>query len=122
MWLELARPITLLASVLSLLTLIRTAFFGPAVEFSDRLYDTCGMLVIAAAFAFLSGLTFPEAHGNGRGPSRDPNHPLAYDPVMRLCQTFPVRVFRWTAGILFVLFLLNWYLQLHYIPWRDVHY
>jgi hypothetical protein len=109
MWLELARPVTLIASFLSLLALLRTAFFGPDVEFQDRVYDTCCMFVIAAAFALLSGLTFREARGHAS--------------VSRIHETFPVRIFSWTAGILFVLFLVNWYLQAHYVFfYRDVRY
>ena len=119
MWLELARPVTLLASVLSLLVLTHTAFFGPEIEFQDRLYDTLCMFVIAAALAFLSGLTFREA------PNQHPAHGLSYDrgqdPILGLYQTFPVRIFCWTTGILFVLFILAWYLHTHFIPYRDIH-
>jgi hypothetical protein len=119
MWLEIARPVTLLASILSLLVLVRTAFFGPDIEFSDRLYDTLCMFVIAAGFALLSGLTFPERDPLEHIPWYDRAFFAQYvkptDPVQRLYRTFPVQVFCWTAGILLVLFLLNWYLQTHVV-------
>jgi hypothetical protein len=133
MWLELARPITLLASILSLLALTRTAFFGPDIEFPDRVYNTLCMFFIAAAFAILSGLTFRETYGRrryGRGYLENPrfrrgywpDYPADSDFIQRLYQTFPMKVFCFTSAVLFVLFLLNRYLQVYYLPYRNSIY
>ena len=63
MLLELARPVTLLGSILSLLIVFHTAFFGSETDFRQRIYDSLGMLMMAAAFSALSGLTFRGAGG-----------------------------------------------------------
>ncbi len=125
MWLELARPVTLLGTILSLLMLLRTAFFGPEIDFGDRVFNTICVLVIAAGMALLSGLTFPE-----RDPLEDipwydrgfyAQHMQSSDPILRLCRSFPVQIFCWTTAVLFALFLINWYLQTYYMPYRVMY-
>ncbi len=109
MFLELARPVTLLASMLSLLAVFHTAFLGSETSFQQRLYDSLGVLLLAAGISLLSGLTFSEGK----------DHPLAASP--HLTSTFPVKLFFWTTGIMAVLFLLAWYLETHCIFYRDIH-
>jgi hypothetical protein len=107
--LELARPVTLLCSMLSLLAVFHTAFLGPEISFSARIYDSVGMLLLAAGCSLVSGLTFREG-------GRDVNS------LSHITETFPVRVFFWTTGIMAVLFLVSWYLETHCIFYRDVHF
>ena len=45
MLLELARPVTLLASMISLLAVFHTAFLGSETSFQQRLYDSLGVLL-----------------------------------------------------------------------------
>lgn len=126
MWLELARPVTLLGTILSLLVLLRTAFFGPQIDFGDRVFNTLCVFVIAAGMALLSGLTFPE-----RDPLEDipwydrsfyAQHLRPTDPILRLYRSFPVQIFCWTTAVLFVMFLINWYMQTYFMPYRNIYW
>lgn len=110
MLLELARPITLLCSMLSLLAVFHTAFLGSEADYSQRIFDSLGVLLLAAGFSLISGMTF-----------REGRHSL-YARGIGLTETFPVRVFFWTAGIMAVLFPVSWYLETHCIFYRDVHF
>lgn len=110
MLLELARPVTLLASMISLLAVFHTAFLGSEADFHQRIFDSIGMLLIAAGFSMISGLAFQaEPHKAGV-------------PAPRITETFPVRVFCWTTSIIAVLFLLAWYLETHCIFYKDVRF
>jgi heme/copper-type cytochrome/quinol oxidase subunit 2 len=116
--LELARPITLLASMISLLAVFHTAFLGPEADFSQRIYDTMGMVLISAGVSLISGLCFLEGRQSN---TREAGHtPGNYG--MRITETFPMQVFCWTTGIMIVLFLLAWYLETHCIFSRHVRY
>lgn len=108
MLLELARPVTLLGSVLSLLAVFHTAFLGPGTDYPQRIYDSMGVLLIAAGFALVSGLTFRE----GR----------RWAANLAIMETFPVLLFLWTTGIMAALFVLSWYLETHCIFYRNVHF
>ena len=110
MLLELARPVTLLASMISLLAVFHTAFFGSETDFHQRILDSLGVLLISAAISLVSGLAFrAEPH---RAGIRTP----------RITETFPVQVFCWTTGLIAVLLLLAWYLETHCIIYKDVHF
>src|SRR3984885_9896527 len=54
--LELARPVTLLCSMLSLLAVFHAAFLGPEMDYSARIYDSLGVLLLAAGFSLVGGL------------------------------------------------------------------
>jgi uncharacterized membrane protein YdcZ (DUF606 family) len=114
MFLELARPVTLLASMLSLLAVFHTAFLGAETDFHQRLYDSLGTLLLAAGFSLISGLAFA--------------HPVCphlvhqSNPKKRIAETFPMQVFFWTTGVMLAIFLLAWYLETHCIFYRDVRY
>lgn len=110
MLLELARPVTLLGSMLSLLAVFHTAFLGPEADYSQRIYDSVGVLLIAAGLSLISGMAFRE----GRHSSCARSIPLT--------ETFPMLVFFWTTGIMAVLFLVSWYLETHCIFYRNVHF
>lgn len=112
MWLELARPVTLLASVLSLLAVMGKAFFGPETGFEQRLYDTASVLLISAAISLVSGLTF---HGLGRTARYKTG-----SRALHINETFPMLVFYWTTGIMAVIFLVSWYVESYGVFYRDV--
>jgi hypothetical protein len=110
MLLELARPVTLLASMISLLAVFHAAFLGSETDFRQRILDSLAVLLIAAGFSLISGLAFRAEPG--RAHTRTP----------RITETFPVQVFCWTTGIMAVLFLLAWYLETHCIFYKDVRF
>ena len=56
MLLELARPVTLLCSMLSLLAVFHAAFLGAEMDYSARIYDSLGVLLLAAGFSLVGGL------------------------------------------------------------------
>jgi hypothetical protein len=97
MLLELAKPLTLLASIISLLAVFHTAFLGAETDPSHRIYDSLAMLVLAAGISLLSGLAFHESSGS-----------LSHNSLAR---TFPIQLFCWTTGILLALFFLAWYFE-----------
>jgi hypothetical protein len=118
MLLELARPLTLLASMISLLAVFHTAFLGSETDMRQRLYDTLGMLLIAAGISLVSGLTFL----NGRLQESRYRSAARGDLSLRITETFPMQLFCWTTGIMAILFLLAWYLETHCIFYRDIHH
>jgi hypothetical protein len=113
MWLELAKPVTLLASVLSLLVVMRAAFFGPETDFDQRMLDSLLALLLSGGVSLISGLVFLES-------GRESNH-FSRGRVLRIAETFPIQIFCWTTGIMAVVFLIAWYLETHCIFYRDVH-
>ncbi|HEX4320878.1 MAG TPA: hypothetical protein VHZ52_08250 [Acidobacteriaceae bacterium] len=114
MFIELARPVTLLASMLSLLAVFHSAFLGAETDFHQRLYDSAGTLLLAAGFSLISGLVF--AQGSNLHDAKHSNR----EP--RIAETFPMLVFFWTTGVMLAIFLLAWYLETHCIFYRDVRY
>jgi hypothetical protein len=141
MLLELARPVTLLGSILSLLLVFYTAFLGTETDVRQRIYDSLAVLALAAAFSILSGLTFREGGGEpseeslaamrrvtqGVGWKPQPKLRLVADHgrllvsprrELRLAETFPVQVFLWATAIMVVLFLLSWFLETYVLSLR----
>jgi hypothetical protein len=91
----------LLASLISLLAVMQTAFFGAETDFEQRIFDSLGMLLLAAGFALFGGMLFERRGEVGRGSG----------PVAAILRTFPVRIFYWTAGLIAVLFVLAWWVE-----------
>jgi hypothetical protein len=117
--LELARPVTLLCSMLSLLAVFHTAFLGPQADYSQRIYDSVGVLLIAAGFALVGGLvTLADERETGARLRKAQRIARG----LRITDTFPVQVFCWTTGIMAVLFVVSWYLETHCIFYRDIHF
>ena len=112
MLLELAKPITLLASILSLLAVFHTAFLDPEIDFLNKIYDSLAMLALAAAISLLSGLVFLK--------QKDAVIHLVRARTTRLTETFPMLVFFWAAGIMLVLFVLAWYLETYCMSYHGV--
>jgi hypothetical protein len=119
--LELARPVTLLCSMMSLLAVFHTAFLGPEADYSQRIYDSLGVLLLAAGFSLVGGLVFLE-DGRENGERLRKASCVNRRRELRIIETFPVQVFCWTTGIMAVLFVLSWYLETHCIFYRDIHF
>ena len=109
MFLELARPVAVICCLLSLLAVFHTAFLGGEAEFAERLVNSLGVVLLAAGVAMLGGLAFQRRDGKRVSAG-----------AVRLIETFPVRVFCWTTGIMAVLFVTAWYLETHCIFFKDV--
>jgi cation transport ATPase len=106
MLLELARPVTLIASILSLLAVFHAAFLNPGSRIEDRIYDALLLLFIAAAVSAIGGIVFRQ-------------NSYLQRPRPLLLDTLPMQLFAWAAAIMLVLFLLSWYLELNFIQFRD---
>jgi hypothetical protein len=119
--LELARPVTLLCSMLSLLAVFHTAFLGAEMDYSTRIYDSLGVLLLAAGFSLVGGLVCLE-DGRENGERLRKVSRVSRRRKLRIIDTFPVQVFCWTTGIMAVLFVLSWYLETHCIFYRDIHF
>jgi len=115
--LELAKPVTLLASMLSLLAVFHTAFLGVETDFQQRMFDCAGVLLLAAGISLVSGMAFLTGKADKKHGASPAQLRLA-----QITETFPMRVFFWTTGVMLVLFLLAWYLETHCIFYRDVRY
>jgi len=114
MVLELARPVALLCSILSLLGVFHAAFLEPTGDVEQRLVGSLGPLLLAASIAFAGGLTF-QARWRTGGNRRS-------EYVVPLIETFPMRIFCWSVAGMAVLFLLSWYLEAHCIFYRDIRF
>jgi hypothetical protein len=109
---ELGRPAALLASMMSLLAVMHTAFFGAETNYRERLFDSLGMLLLAAGIALIAGLLFEGDGEKARG----------YGPVPTIFRTFPMRVFFWTSGLMAVLFLLAWWIEANCIFSKEMRF
>jgi hypothetical protein len=110
MFVELAKPVTLVFCILSLYGVFHTAFLLPASDVEQRICESLGTLALAAGISFLSALIFRESP-----EGRDPRN-------TRLTATLPVQVFCWATSVMLVLFLVSWYLESHCIFYRDVRF
>lgn len=107
--LELAKPVALLLSLLSLYAVFHTLFFSmedphlllqPHQAFRDRIIDSLLLLTLSAGICLLGGFIFREAE-----PYPHPS----------LTATLPLQLFCWATGIMLVLFILAWFFETHYI-------
>ncbi len=112
MLLELARPAALLASMMSLLAVMHTAFFGSETDFHQRIYDSLGMLLLAAGFALFAGILF-ERNGESTPDA---------GPVAAIFRTFPMQVFCWTTGLIVALFLLARWIEANCIFSKEMRF
>jgi hypothetical protein len=109
-FLEMARLLTLLSSMLSLYAVFHTAFLIPSLDLRQKIYDSLALLMLAAVLSTISGLFF-------RYHDRD-----YYAVDGRLLATLPVRVFLWASTTMLVLFVLAWYLETYCVFYRDVRF
>ncbi len=141
MLLELARPVTLLGSILSLLVVFHRMFLGDEIDVRQRIYNSLGVLAVAAVCAMVSGLTFREGGGEPSeeslaatrrvtrvaGWKPQPKLRLVADHgrllvsprrELKLAETFPVQVFLWATAGMALLFLLSWFLETYVLSLR----
>jgi hypothetical protein len=110
MFLDVARPVTLIGCILSLYALFHTAFLLPSTDMNQRIYDSLTLLALAAGISVIGGLVF-------RGAAQEPGTGRA-----RLTATLPVQVFCWASGTMLVVFVVSWYLGRYCIFYRDVRF
>jgi hypothetical protein len=104
MFLELAKFVSLLLSILSLDAVFHAAFMGSSSDLEQRLLPSLRMLLLAAAVCLGSGYIFRAwEHKTGRRNAS-------------LAATFPMQIFWWASGTMALLFALAWYLQVYYLP------
>jgi hypothetical protein len=142
MFLELAKPASLFASMFSLLAVFHAAFFGSQTDLDHRLWNATTMLILAAAVSLASGLLFTQQdqpkevepsrlartqalHQSNVLPFRrrplKPASPLAQphpaqQSIGGVFATLPMRFFCWGAGLISLLFLLAWFIETYCIP------
>lgn len=102
--LELARPLSFFLSILSLYTVMMSAFFVPGTRWEDRLEMALLRIALAACVCFASGLLYAWPL------------PAAGEPPQPLLSTLPVRLFFCALAAMALLFALSWYLEAYYIP------
>jgi hypothetical protein len=103
-FLELAKFASLLLSLLSLVALLRTAFFTPASNCEQRILPALGMLLLAAAVCMGSGAIFRawEQRVGQRQAS--------------VVTSLPMLIFWWSAGAITLLYVVTWFLERFFIP------
>lgn len=82
---ELAKPVTFILCILSLYALFITAFLVPSSDMHQKIYDSLGLLMLAAGASLVSGLIFQRAT------------PERYPGSTRLTATLPVQLFCWSS-------------------------
>ena len=102
---ELARPLLLILCIVSLLAAFEAAFFEPATGFEQRALDALELLALSGAICVLSGMVFRDA------PSGPRVSQVKLPVQVKLRATLPVQLFFWGSGVMVVLFLLAWYLE-----------
>ena|ERR1039457_6975390 len=110
MFLEVAKPVTLIVCILSLYSLFYTAFLDPASDLDQRICQSLILLTLAGGISVISALCFRETAQTARAESA------------RLTATLPVQMFCWASGVMFVLFVVSLYLESHCIFYRDVRF
>jgi hypothetical protein len=103
---EVVKPVTLLLCILSLYAVFHTAFLIPGRTVEERMWDSLGLLVLAAGISVVSGLIFREGEDDG----------------VRLGGTLPMQIFVWATGIMVGLFAVSWYLETYVIFYKDVRF
>jgi hypothetical protein len=110
MILEIGKAVSFLASILSLYTLMGSAFFVPSSTWQERLLASLVRIGLAACVCFASGILFLQD---------EIRH--APDADRSLTRMLPVRLFYWGLASMAVLFALSWFLETYYIPyiWKN---
>jgi hypothetical protein len=112
MFLDVAKPIALLLSILSLYASFHVAFLIPSMTYYRRIHDGMILLLLAAGISILGGLLFRESSLTVHN-DRD---------KIGLMATLPVQLFCWTASLIILLFGVAWYLETYVIFYRNVYY
>jgi hypothetical protein len=108
MLVEIAKPITLVFSILSLYAVFDAAFLSLSIDLHQRIYESVLRVALAALTSVISGLIFRDAAPRPRRSA--------------LVTTLPVQIFCWAASIMLVLFVVSWYLETHCVFYRDIRF
>jgi len=108
MLVDLARPFTLVLCMCSLCAVFNAAFLDSAIDMSQRIGPALLRLVVAAAICLVSGLLFLDEPPRERDAKA---HELSH--------TLPAQLFCWAAGIMALVFLVSWYLQVNCVFFRS---
>jgi hypothetical protein len=108
MLVEIAKPITLVFSILSLCAVFDAAFLSLSIDLHQRIYESVLRVALAALTSVISGLIFRDAAPRPRRSA--------------LVTTLPVQIFCWAASIMLVLFVVSWYLETHCVFYRDIRF
>jgi hypothetical protein len=107
MFVEIAKPITLVSCILSLYALFHAVFLAPSLGVHRQICDSLGMLALAAGVSLIGGFIFRDS-----SPA----------PHIRLAATLPVKLFCCASSAMLILFLLSRYLETNCVFYRDVRF
>ena len=110
MLVEIAKPVALLLCMLSLYAVFHTAFLIPASDLHDTIWNSLELLTLAAGIAVAAGLIFRDSA------------PESSASRASLASTLPVQIFCGTSGAIVFLFLASWYLENHFVFYREVRF
>ena len=110
MFVEVAKPVTLVLCILSLYAVFNAAFLSLSSDLHQRICEFLLRLALATVISVISGLIFRDA-----APSR-------YAHTTKLSATLPIKLFCWAAGIMLLAFVVSLYLETHCIFYRDIHF
>lgn len=108
MLLELARPLLLIAVILSLLALFHAAFLEQNATALEHLEDCLAPLLLSAVMAVLGGFCFL------------PERSARVVPISRsraLWHTFPMLIFYYSFAAMALFFLAAWYAETYVLPY-----
>ena len=140
MLLELAKPVSLLLCLYSLLVVFHTAFLTPGGDLLDKGMNAFLLLSFSAGITLASGMIFWEAGKADKSsrpshfaPPRRASHRglhlvalpdsqkgRSFPSLVTLSRTLPLQVFYWAASVMAVMFLLSWYWETYYLPYKDL--
>jgi hypothetical protein len=100
----------LLLCLLSLYAVFHIAFLIPASDLHDRIWDSLELLTMAAGIAVAAGLIFRDS---------EPEVSARRAP---LTSTLPIQIFCWASSTMFCLFLASWYLENHFVFYREIRF
>jgi hypothetical protein len=130
MLLELAKPVSLLASIVSLLAVFHAAFLGSETDLRERIFNALAMLIVAFAVSMASGLTFTQKRRASSGlhlvwPTIRHRAQPKFAPefsFQSVIESFPMRVFYSAAGLMAAFFLAAWFIETYCIPLSRLRY
>jgi hypothetical protein len=108
MLLELLRPLSFFAGMLSLYPVMLSAFFVPGTRWEERFYAALLRVAVSACICFASGLLYTHPAGH--------ETPSSHEAAHGLLTTLPVRLFFSAIGGMALLFALSWWLDTYYVP------
>jgi hypothetical protein len=112
MLIELAKPLALIAVILSLLMLFHAAFLEQNATTFQHLEDCLAPLLIAAVAASVGGFLFlPSRHARVVPISR----------TRAVWRSLPMQIFYYGTAGMTLIFLAAWCFETYLLPYRDLH-